>query len=82
MYDCDLFVGVRQALWLSKSVLIKGLPAQILSLAEDPANQIENQDERVQNAIKNSRLWDTTEPRPPRERFWCVSCPPDPTSSV
>ncbi|XP_067310185.1 39S ribosomal protein L37, mitochondrial [Pseudorasbora parva] len=65
----NVLEGVRQALWLSKSVLIKGLPAQILTLSEDPANQIENQDERVQNAIKNSRLWDTTEHRPPRERF-------------
>ncbi|KTG32233.1 hypothetical protein cypCar_00009738 [Cyprinus carpio] len=65
----NVLEGVRQALWLSKSVLIKGLPDQILTLAEDPANQIENQDERVQNAIKNSRLWDTTEHRPPRERF-------------
>ncbi len=72
MCNCDFCVGVRQALWLSKSVLIKGLPDQILTLAEDPANQIENQDERVQNAIKNSRLWDTTEHRPPRERFWWV----------
>ncbi|XP_077073930.1 large ribosomal subunit protein mL37 [Siphateles boraxobius] len=65
----NVLEGVRQALWLSKSVIIKGLPGQILTLAEDPANQIENQDERVQDAIKNSRLWDTTEPRPPRERF-------------
>ncbi|KAI7810160.1 39S ribosomal protein L37, mitochondrial [Triplophysa rosa] len=65
----NVLEGVRQALWLSKSILIKGLPAQILNLALDPANQIENQDDRVQNAIKNSRLWDTTEHRPPRERF-------------
>ncbi|KAA0719016.1 39S ribosomal protein L37, mitochondrial [Triplophysa tibetana] len=65
----NVLEGVRQALWLSKSVLIKGLPAQILNLAQDPVNQIENQDDRVQNAIKNSRLWDTTEHRPPRERF-------------
>nr|XP_055058621.1 39S ribosomal protein L37, mitochondrial [Misgurnus anguillicaudatus] len=65
----NVLEGVRQALWLSKSVLIKGLPAQIVTLSEDPANQIENQDDRVQNAIKNSRLWDTNEDRPARERF-------------
>ncbi|XP_030630215.1 large ribosomal subunit protein mL37 [Chanos chanos] len=61
--------GVRQALWLTKSKLVKGLPPQILSLAEDPNNQIENQDERVQNAIRHARLWDTTDPRPSRQRF-------------
>lgn len=61
--------GVRQTLWLTKAKLVEGLPAQILSLAEDPANQIQDQDERVQNAIKHARFWDTTESRPPRERF-------------
>lgn len=61
--------GVRQALWLTKSKLIKGLPSQILSLAEDTANHVENQDERVQQAIKHARFWDTTENRPTRQRF-------------
>ncbi|KAI4882099.1 hypothetical protein NFI96_029430 [Prochilodus magdalenae] len=61
--------GVRQALWLTKAKLVEGLPAQILSLAEDPANQIEDQDVRVQNAIRHARFWDTTERRPSRERF-------------
>ncbi|XP_051989717.1 39S ribosomal protein L37, mitochondrial [Xyrauchen texanus] len=65
----NVLEGVRQALWLSKSVIIKGLPAQIVQLPEDPANQIENQDERVQNVIKYSRMWDTTGHRPPRDRF-------------
>ena len=65
-----LLPGVKQALWLTKSKMIKGLPAQVLSLADDPANQIPNQDEMVQNAIKHSRLWDTTEKRPPRQKFW------------
>ncbi|XP_067109519.1 39S ribosomal protein L37, mitochondrial [Osmerus mordax] len=64
--------GVKQALWLTKSKMIKGLPAQVLSLADDPANQIPNQDEMVQNAIKHSRFWDTTEQRPPRQKF-CLS---------
>lgn len=61
--------GVRQALWLTKSKLIQGLPEHILSLAEDPANQIEDQDERVQQAIRHSRFWDTTALRPKRDRF-------------
>ncbi|XP_028831742.1 large ribosomal subunit protein mL37 [Denticeps clupeoides] len=65
----NVLEGVKQSLWLTKSKLVKGLPIQILSLAEDPANQIENQDERVQNAIRHSRFWDTTEGRPPREKF-------------
>ncbi|XP_039590666.1 39S ribosomal protein L37, mitochondrial [Polypterus senegalus] len=61
--------GVRQALWLTKSKLIKGLPEHIVALAEDPANQIENQDERVQQAIQHARFWDTRDIRPKRERF-------------
>lgn len=61
--------GVRQVLWLSKSALIKEFPAQILSLAEDPANQIEDQDERVQNAIRSALLWGATDGQPPRERY-------------
>ncbi|KAJ8270892.1 hypothetical protein GJAV_G00120450 [Gymnothorax javanicus] len=61
--------GVRQALWLTKSQLFKGLPAQILSLAEDAANHIENQDERVKQAIKRARFWVTTEGRPGRGTF-------------
>ncbi|XP_026885700.2 39S ribosomal protein L37, mitochondrial [Electrophorus electricus] len=65
----NVLEGVRQALWLTKSKIIQGFPAQLLSLVEDPVNQIENQDERVQNTISNARFWDTTENRPRRERF-------------
>lgn len=61
--------GVKQALWLTKSKLIEGLPPQLLSLAQDPANQIPDQDERVQNAIKHARFWDTTQSRPPQDRY-------------
>ncbi|XP_035643762.1 39S ribosomal protein L37, mitochondrial [Oncorhynchus keta] len=64
--------GVRQALWLTKSKLTNGLPDQVLSLAENEANQIENQDDRVQNAIRHARFWDTTEERPSRDHF-CVA---------
>ncbi|XP_031730784.1 39S ribosomal protein L37, mitochondrial-like isoform X1 [Anarrhichthys ocellatus] len=61
--------GVRQALWLTKTKLIPGLPPQFLSLAESPANQIPDQDKRVQNAIKHARFWDTKEERPGREKY-------------
>ncbi|XP_040910251.1 39S ribosomal protein L37, mitochondrial [Toxotes jaculatrix] len=61
--------GVRQALWLTKTKLISGLPPQLLSLAENPANQIPDQDERVKNAIKHARFWDTTEQRPCKEKY-------------
>lgn len=61
--------GVRQALWLTKTKLIEGLPPRLLSLGQDPANQIPDQDERVQTAIKHARFWDTTEPKPPLNRY-------------
>ncbi|XP_074506162.1 large ribosomal subunit protein mL37 [Sebastes fasciatus] len=61
--------GMRQALWLTKTKLTPGLPPQLLSLAESPANQIPDQDERVQNAIKHARFWDTTEMRPGKEKY-------------
>ncbi|XP_030607940.1 large ribosomal subunit protein mL37 [Archocentrus centrarchus] len=61
--------GVRQAAWLTKTKVIAGLPPQILSLAENPENQIPNQEERVQNAIRHARFWDTTEDRPRKEKY-------------
>ncbi|KAI5608890.1 39S ribosomal protein L37, mitochondrial [Silurus asotus] len=61
--------GVKQASWLTKSKVITGFPAQILALAENPANQLEDQDERVQNAIRHARFWDTNESRPPQQRY-------------
>uniref|UniRef100_A0A8C6SY44 Large ribosomal subunit protein mL37 n=1 Tax=Neogobius melanostomus TaxID=47308 RepID=A0A8C6SY44_9GOBI len=61
--------GVKQALWLTKTKLIEGLPPQLLSLAQDPAHQIPDQDERVQNAIKHARFWDTTEPKTAQDRY-------------
>ncbi|XP_008298178.1 39S ribosomal protein L37, mitochondrial-like [Stegastes partitus] len=61
--------GVRQAAWLTKAKLIPSLPPHLLSLAESPENQLPNQDERVQNAIKHARFWDLTEHRPSKERY-------------
>ncbi|KAL4608255.1 39S ribosomal protein L37, mitochondrial [Arapaima gigas] len=61
--------GVRQALWLTKAIVKQGLPSQVLSIADEVANQIENQDECVLQAIQHSRFWDTTEKKPSRERF-------------
>ncbi|XP_029931119.1 large ribosomal subunit protein mL37 [Myripristis murdjan] len=68
----NVLEGVRQALWLTKSKLITGLPPQLLSLAQSPANQIPDQDEHVQNAIKHARFWDTTEQRP-RKATYCYT---------
>uniref|UniRef100_A0A7N8Y2V3 Large ribosomal subunit protein mL37 n=1 Tax=Mastacembelus armatus TaxID=205130 RepID=A0A7N8Y2V3_9TELE len=65
----SLLEGTRQALWLTKTKLISGLPPRLFSLAESPANQIPDQDERVQNAIKNARFWDTTVERPGKEKY-------------
>ena len=59
-----LSAGVRQALWLTKTKLTPGLPPQLLALAESSANQIADQDERVQNAINHACFWETTEAEP------------------
>ncbi|XP_007518096.1 large ribosomal subunit protein mL37 isoform X1 [Erinaceus europaeus] len=61
--------GVKQALWLTKSKLIEGLPEKVLSLVEDPKNHIENQDERVLNVISHARLWHSTDDIPKRETY-------------
>ncbi|KAJ6662512.1 hypothetical protein lerEdw1_011648 [Lerista edwardsae] len=56
-----LLEGVKQALWLTKTKLMEGLPLQILSIMNDTANQLENQDERVNNAISHARFWSSSE---------------------
>ncbi|KAJ8779668.1 hypothetical protein J1605_012552 [Eschrichtius robustus] len=61
--------GVKQALWLTKTKLIEGLPEKVLSLADDPRNHIENQDECVLNVIFHARLWHSTEDIPKRETY-------------
>ncbi|XP_001380937.1 39S ribosomal protein L37, mitochondrial [Monodelphis domestica] len=66
---CRLLEGVKQALWLTKTKLIEGLPQRVLSLVQEPANQIENQDEQVQKAIWHARLWHSTEDIPKRETY-------------
>nr|XP_031540156.1 39S ribosomal protein L37, mitochondrial isoform X2 [Vicugna pacos] len=66
---CRLLEGVKQALWLTKTKLIEGLPEKVLSLARDPRNHIENQDERVLNVISHARLWHSTEDIPKRETY-------------
>ena len=67
---CRLLEGVKQALWLTKTKLIEGLPEKVLSLADNPRNHIENQDERVLNVIFHARLWHSTEDVPKRETYW------------
>lgn len=66
--DCPK--GVKQALWLTKTKLIEGLPDRVLSLVDDPRNHIENQDERVLNVISHARLWHSTEDIPKRKTYW------------
>ncbi|XP_034038591.1 39S ribosomal protein L37, mitochondrial [Thalassophryne amazonica] len=68
----NLTEGVHQALWLTKAKLTSGLPPHLLSLANDPTNQIPDQDERVQNAIRHARFWDTTESRPDKDKYSCT----------
>ncbi|PWA30814.1 hypothetical protein CCH79_00017364 [Gambusia affinis] len=65
----SILEGVRQAAWLTKTQVSPGLLPHLISLAAKPENQLPDQDERVQNAIKHSRFWDTTEPRPRKERY-------------
>ncbi|XP_053432269.1 39S ribosomal protein L37, mitochondrial [Nycticebus coucang] len=66
---CRLVEGVKQALWLTKSKLIEGLPEKVLSLVDDPRNHIENQDKRVLDVISHARLWHSTEDIPKRETY-------------
>ncbi|NXD10422.1 RM37 protein, partial [Nothocercus nigrocapillus] len=61
--------GVRQALWLTKTKLVQGLPARVLSIAEEPSNLLEDQEERARRAISRARFWDTTEVAPKRENY-------------
>ncbi|KAM4722653.1 large ribosomal subunit protein mL37 [Rhinophrynus dorsalis] len=68
---CRLLGGVKQALWLTKTKLIQGLPQRILSISEDPAYNFPNHTELVHNAISHACLWNTTGEQPPRE----VYCP-------
>lgn len=63
------FTGVRQAAWLTKSQVNSGLPPKLLTLAESLESQAEDQSERVQNAIKHARFWDTTESRPNKRKY-------------
>lgn len=66
---CRLLEGMKQALWLTKTKLIEGLPKKVLSLVDDPRNHIENQEERVLDIISHARLWHSTEDIPKRETY-------------
>ncbi|XP_062994698.1 large ribosomal subunit protein mL37 [Elgaria multicarinata webbii] len=56
-----LLEGLKQALWLTKTKLIEGLPPQILDIMNDTAHQLEEEDERVQNVISHARFWVNTD---------------------
>ncbi|XP_066479794.1 large ribosomal subunit protein mL37 [Tiliqua scincoides] len=64
-----LLEGVKQALWLTKTKLIESLPLQILSIMNDTANQLENQDERVNHAISHACFWSSSEEDIPEETY-------------
>ncbi|XP_075038243.1 large ribosomal subunit protein mL37 [Mixophyes fleayi] len=66
---CRLLGGVKQALWLTKSKLIQGLPQRILNICEDPAFKFPNHEELVQNVIYNACLWSTTGKEQEREEY-------------
>ncbi|KAI6064047.1 39S ribosomal protein L37, mitochondrial [Aix galericulata] len=61
--------GVRQAQWLTKTKLVQGLPPSVLSIVNDPAHQLQDQDEAVHRAIAHARLWETTEVAPRRDKY-------------
>uniref|UniRef100_A0A3P9KYX6 Large ribosomal subunit protein mL37 n=1 Tax=Oryzias latipes TaxID=8090 RepID=A0A3P9KYX6_ORYLA len=65
----NMLEGVRQAAWLTKTQVNSGLPPHLLTLAESLESLVEDQSERVQNAIKHARFWDTTESRPDKEKY-------------
>ncbi|NXI74141.1 RM37 protein, partial [Anseranas semipalmata] len=64
-----LFQGVRQAQWLTKTKLVQGLPPPVLSIMDNPAHQLQDQDQVVSRAIAHARLWETTEVSPKREKY-------------
>ncbi|XP_040263799.1 39S ribosomal protein L37, mitochondrial [Bufo bufo] len=66
---CRLLGGVKQALWLTKSKLIEGLPERIANVCYDPAYTFPNHEERVHNAISSACLWSTTGEMQEREEY-------------
>ncbi|KAM4641555.1 large ribosomal subunit protein mL37 [Discoglossus pictus] len=67
--SCRLLGGVRQALWLTKSALIPGLPRPIQGIYEDPGYHFSNHEELAHNVVANACLWHSTEDQPAREVF-------------
>ncbi|NXY80840.1 RM37 protein, partial [Alcedo cyanopectus] len=64
-----LFLGVRQAQWLTKTKLVAGLPPAVLNIINDPAHQLGDYEERAKHAISHARFWNTTEVAPKREHY-------------
>ncbi|NXO02045.1 RM37 protein, partial [Rhinopomastus cyanomelas] len=64
-----LFQGVKQAQWLTKTKLVKGLPPSVLSIINNPAHQLDDYEEMVKRAVSHARFWDTTEVSPEREQY-------------
>lgn len=66
---CRLLGGVKQALWLTKSTMIDGLPARIGGLCDHPAHTFPDHEELVHNVLSNACLWSTTEEIREREEY-------------
>uniref|UniRef100_A0A8C5WMA3 Large ribosomal subunit protein mL37 n=1 Tax=Leptobrachium leishanense TaxID=445787 RepID=A0A8C5WMA3_9ANUR len=67
--NCRLLGGVTQALWLTKSKLIEGLPERILSITEDPAYHYPNDEELLHRVINQACIWNNKEDEPTREEY-------------
>ncbi|CAH2311207.1 39S ribosomal L37, mitochondrial [Pelobates cultripes] len=67
--SCRMVGGVKQALWLTKSKLIEGLPERILSICNDPAYQFSNHEQLVHNLINQACIWNNKEEQPTREEY-------------
>ncbi|XP_062437570.1 large ribosomal subunit protein mL37 [Rhea pennata] len=61
-----LLEGVRQALWLTKARLVRGLPPRVLSVAGQPGSELEG---RAERAVWRARLWGTAAAAPGRESY-------------
>ncbi|KAG8436860.1 hypothetical protein GDO86_007808 [Hymenochirus boettgeri] len=66
---CRLLGGVKQALWLTKTKLIEGLPQAIIDICDDPAYQFPNHEELAHNLISQACLWHRTGEQPLREEY-------------
>ncbi|XP_068095104.1 large ribosomal subunit protein mL37 [Hyperolius riggenbachi] len=65
---CRLLGGVKQALWLTKSSLIEGLPESIASICDDSAHTFPDPQKLLLNTVSNACLWSTIDKDEARSR--------------